>query len=81
MFLLLNLLIYTFVLKELKKVKKPVVPTGNAIETSFEKFNAKRQEVKNDPARTFSNLTNYKLSKEQEQRIIDNNRARNNHLD
>ncbi len=72
---------YSFVLKDLKQVKKPFIPMSNAIETTYEKFNGKRQEVRNDPARTFSNLTNYKLSKEQEQRIIDNNRSRNNQLD
>ncbi len=72
---------YSFLLKELKQVKKPIIPISNAIETTFEKFDSKRQEVKNDPAGTFSSLTNYKLTKEQEQRIIDNNRARNNQLD
>ncbi len=72
---------YTFVLKELKQVKKPIIPINNAIETTYEKFNAKRQEVKNDPAGTFSTLTNYKLTKEQEQRIIENNKSKNNQLD
>lgn len=72
---------YTFLLKELKKVKRPIIPINNAIETTFEKFDTKRQEVKNDPAGTFSNLTNYKLTKEQEQRIIENNKSKNNQLD
>lgn len=74
-------LFYTFILKELKQVKKPIIPMANAIETSFDKFNAKRQEVKKDPAGTFSSLTNYKLTKEQEQRIVENNRSKNNQLD
>lgn len=72
---------YSFLLKQLKQVKKPIIPINNAIETTYEKFNAKRQEVKNDPAGTFSTLTNYKLTKEQEQRIIENNRSKNNQLD
>jgi GLPGLI family protein len=72
---------YTFILKELKQVKKPIIPITNAIETTFEKLNSKRQEVKNDPAGTFSNLTNYKLTKDQEHRIIENNKSKNNFLD
>ncbi len=72
---------YTFLLKELKNVKKPIVVMNGAIETTFEKFNAKREEVKTDPVGTFSNLTNYKLSKEEEERIKANNKAKNNHLD
>jgi len=72
---------FTFLLKELKEIKKPIIPINGAIETSFEKFDAKRQEVKNDPVGTFNALTNHKLSKEAEERIKANNRARNNHLD
>jgi GLPGLI family protein len=72
---------FTFLLKELKTVKKPIVPMNGAIETTFDKFNAKRQEVKNDPVGTFSALTNQKFSKEAEERIKANNRSKNNQLD
>jgi GLPGLI family protein len=72
---------FSFLLKELKRVKKPIIPMSNVIETSYEKFNMKRQEVKNDPVGTFSALTNQKFSKETEERIRANNRAKNNQLD
>jgi GLPGLI family protein len=72
---------YSFLLKELKRVKKPIVPKHGAIETTFEKFNAKRQEVKNDPVGTFNQTVNTPLSKSAEQRVIQNNKSKNNHLD
>lgn len=72
---------YTFLLKDLKKVKKRINPLNNAIITSFEKFNAKRNEVKKDPVGTFANATTYKLTKEQEDRIRMNSQAKNNQLD
>ncbi len=72
---------YTFLLKELKQVKKPIVPIHGAIETTFEKFNAKRQEVKNDPVGTFNQTMNTPLSKSAEERVIKNNKSKNNHLD
>lgn len=68
-------------MKELKRIKKPINPVNNAIKTSYEKFNAKREEVKNDPVGTFANATTHKLTKEQEDRIKLNNQAKNNTLD
>ncbi|MCY1659289.1 GLPGLI family protein [Chryseobacterium sp. SL1] len=72
---------YTFLLKELKRVKKPINPINNAIKTTYEKYNAKREEVKNDPVGTFANATTHKLTKEQEERIKMNSQSKNNQLD
>lgn len=72
---------YHFILKSLKKIKLPIIPIKDVIETDYAKFSKKRHDFKDDPIGAFFVATGRTVAKEQQERIIKLHRSKNNYLD
>ncbi|KMQ67601.1 hypothetical protein ACM39_12110 [Chryseobacterium sp. FH2] len=74
---------YHFTLQYLRKVKTPILPINFFIDTSFEKFNEKRRDVRDNPVQYLNEIMNNPIAvdKKMEEDMKRNAKRRNNYLD
>ncbi|TXF77367.1 GLPGLI family protein [Chryseobacterium sp.] len=72
---------YHFTLSYLQKEKLPITLLNDAIETTYEKYIKRRKDVENDPSGNFNAVSRIPVSKEDEKRLIQRMKHKNNYLD
>lgn len=72
---------YHFILKSLKKIRKPIIPIEYSLKTDYAKFSKKRKDFQQDPIGAFYSSTGRTINKDQQARIIKLHQSKNNYLD